>query len=397
MKRKAIPLILAAAIAVSAAACSETKENKTESTGTSISTASDISNASADTSQKEVTNIGESFDYLGIGLPENQVWKGLKSNVTTNGGYYGYQEERGILYGDLVSYFVSDEELQLIKDRKNVRTAAQAQTVPKYLFRVMIYKKGKAPADTEILKELSAASIENIGEDEDRTYYFCSYDFDSSGLSEASSEKFKKLYDEVANIKKDIKIFKPDEAAVEKKKTELEEFQKQAEKDLRELDEKEAASKDTLKKIENITFRTKDVYGKAITSDIFGKNKLTMINIWATFCGPCIEEMPDIQKLSEEMKDKGVGVLGLVGDTVDEKFQEDKTNIELSIKILEKTGVKYPNLITNEELSKLIPVAAYPTTLFVDSKGDVIGEVVVGSKGKDEYKKLIMKALEGIK
>lgn len=402
MKRKAIPLLLAAAIVLSAAACSWPEGNKAESAGAStgasvIGDASTESSISGDTSRNGEKSTGEDFDYLGISFPENQVWKGLESNLKINGSYIGYQDEKGILYGQVVSYFTSDEELQSTREGKAVRSAAQAKSAPRYLFQAVIYKKGTAPADKQLLREINAQHVEKIGENEDREYYFCSYDLDSSGLTEASTEKFKKLYDEVANIKKDIKIFKPDEKAVEKKKAEWEEFQKQAEEDLRALDEKEVASKESLKKTKNVTFKTEDVYGNAITSDIFGKNKITMLNIWATFCGPCIEEMPDIQKLSEEMKDKGVGVLGLVGDTVNEKFEQDKNNIELSKRIIEKTGVKYPNLITNKELSTIIPVAAYPTTLFVDGKGNVVGEVVVGSKGKEEYKKLIMKVLEEIK
>lgn len=396
MKRKAISLILAAAMAVSAAGCFKTEESKSESTATSISVPFN-GNASADSGTAAEGTSAVKFDYLGVSMPENQVWEDLESNAAINGTYYGYQEEKGILYGEVVSYFVSDEELQSIKERKDARRAAQAQAATRYLFQIRIYKKEKAPADQEILKELNAEQVEKIGENEDRAYYFCSYDLNSSGLSEASAEKFKKLYDEVVNIQKGIKIFKPDEKAVEAKKTEWEEFRRQAEKDLEELDAQEAASKDSLKKIKNITFKTKDVYGNAITSDIFGKNKITMLNIWATFCGPCIEEMPDIQKLSEEMEDKSVGVLGLVGDSVNEKFEEDKNNIALSIRIMERAGVKYPNLITSKELSTIIPVAAYPTTLFIDSSGNAVGEAVVGSKGKEEYEKLIMKALEEIK
>ena len=53
---------------------------------------------------------------------------------------------------------------------------------------------------------------------------------------------------------------------------------------------------------EKITFTATDLKGAAVTSEIFSKNKVTMLNIWGTFCGPCIREMPDLAKLNEENK-----------------------------------------------------------------------------------------------
>ncbi|MBQ4235421.1 MAG: TlpA family protein disulfide reductase, partial [Treponema sp.] len=43
---------------------------------------------------------------------------------------------------------------------------------------------------------------------------------------------------------------------------------------------------------EKITFTATDLNGRIVTSEIFEKNKVTMLNIWGTFCGPCIREMP---------------------------------------------------------------------------------------------------------
>ena len=58
--------------------------------------------------------------------------------------------------------------------------------------------------------------------------------------------------------------------------------------------------KETTKKFSNLNisgFKTKNLYGKKINSDIFKNNKITMVNIFTTWCNPCIEEMPDIAKL----------------------------------------------------------------------------------------------------
>ena len=56
-------------------------------------------------------------------------------------------------------------------------------------------------------------------------------------------------------------------------------------------------------------FRSLDLEGKEVKlGDIFKENKVTMVNVWATFCPPCREELPDIAKLGKEMKEKGVAV-----------------------------------------------------------------------------------------
>ena len=69
---------------------------------------------------------------------------------------------------------------------------------------------------------------------------------------------------------------------------------------------------------DKVSFSSVDMAGNAVTSDIFAKNKLTMVNIWGTFCPPCIREMPDLAKLNSANKSKGVEVVGIPIDIVDE-------------------------------------------------------------------------------
>ena len=70
---------------------------------------------------------------------------------------------------------------------------------------------------------------------------------------------------------------------------------------------------------DKITFSATDMNGSPVTSEIFAKNKVTMLNIWGTFCGPCIREMPDLVKLNEANKSNGVEVVGIVIDILDRK------------------------------------------------------------------------------
>lgn len=132
------------------------------------------------------------------------------------------------------------------------------------------------------------------------------------------------------------------------------------------------------------SFSTNDLNGKAVDSSIFAEHKLTMINIWATFCRPCIKEMPDLQKMSADMPE-GTQLISIVGDVDDEK------SLKLTQKIAKDAGVSYISIMPDESLKQYLDnnVVAYPTTLFVDSAGKVIGEPIIGERDMAVYKEVL--------
>lgn len=131
-----------------------------------------------------------------------------------------------------------------------------------------------------------------------------------------------------------------------------------------------------------------DLYGNKIDEDTFKGKKLTMVNIWGTFCRPCIGEMPELQTLSEEYADKDVQVIGIVCDIVDET---DIETIELAKEICKDTGVKYVNVIPSESLDYAIldSIISVPATIFLDENGKQIGENYVGSKTFEGWKEIV--------
>jgi thiol-disulfide isomerase/thioredoxin len=127
---------------------------------------------------------------------------------------------------------------------------------------------------------------------------------------------------------------------------------------------------------EGLTFSTVDLDGNEVTDDIFRNKKLTVINIWGTFCGPCVNELPELESWSEEMPDD-VQIIGLVGDV---NGVDDSGQIQTAQDILAQTGVKYTNIVPNSDLSDLMgTIYAYPTTIFVDSTGNIVGDPIVGA------------------
>ena len=115
-----------------------------------------------------------------------------------------------------------------------------------------------------------------------------------------------------------------------------------------------------------------------------------MVNIWGTFCGPCINEMPDLEILNQRLGNKGCAIVGVVIDAGGDYQMEV---IRAAEEIIKDTGVSYLNLLPWEGIDDQFPAQYIPTTYFVDSKGNVVGEAAVGSRGADDYEALIDEAL----
>ncbi len=143
------------------------------------------------------------------------------------------------------------------------------------------------------------------------------------------------------------------------------------------------------------TFQATTLDGSAVDQAIFSQANLTMVNVWTTWCGACVEEMPDLEALSQEAAKDGVQIVGIVYDTLNPKGEIDQELTALAKTIVERTGVSYPMLIPDEDLRNglLSGIIGYPTTWFVDENGNVIGDSILGSHSKEEWAALIQERL----
>lgn len=124
------------------------------------------------------------------------------------------------------------------------------------------------------------------------------------------------------------------------------------------------------------SFTAKDLDGNTITEDIFHEKDLTVVNIWGTFCPPCIAEMPELGEWADSMPDN-VQMIGLI---IDISGDEDTQHHDLAVAITEKAGVKYTNVIANADFNDVLKwVVGVPTTLFVDQEGAVVGSPIIGA------------------
>lgn len=146
-------------------------------------------------------------------------------------------------------------------------------------------------------------------------------------------------------------------------------------------------------------FTTQDVDGNAVTQDIFSEHKLTMVNVFATWCSPCVAEMPDLEKLHQQVKDKNVGVVGVVLDVLNEKGEIVDEDLERARLLVEKTGVTYPVLLPDSGYfnGRLTGIEALPETFFVDENGNIVGESYSGSGGLEDWLEVVERELAGLK
>lgn len=128
----------------------------------------------------------------------------------------------------------------------------------------------------------------------------------------------------------------------------------------------------TLTKLDGSTFKLADYKGKVL-----------VVNVWATWCGPCRHEIPELIKLQKDLKEKGFEVVGLNVD-------DDETP-EMIKGFAGEMGVNY-DLVKGDhnlflEFYKISKKDAIPQSFLIDREGKLLGVFVGG--GPTTLKKLI--------
>lgn len=145
--------------------------------------------------------------------------------------------------------------------------------------------------------------------------------------------------------------------------------------------------------VENIIiedFEAKSLEGEVVKGDVFKNSKITAINLWGTFCGPCVEEMPALEKVNGSYKTEDFNMIGIL---------VDGEELETAKKIVKKLGVTYMNIIPDEKLTKdIVSKFDYvPATIFVNSQGEVLDKFIAGSTDEKSIRKVIDGLLENEK
>ena len=124
------------------------------------------------------------------------------------------------------------------------------------------------------------------------------------------------------------------------------------------------------------------------------KGKVIFLNFWATWCGPCRNEMPEIQKLYEEYAAQGdsaeVAIIGVAGPGMGGEGSKEEITA-----FMEENGYTYPVLMDETgEMFNYYGISAFPTTFMIDREGNVYG-YVSGQLTEDIMRSIIDQTLEG--
>ena len=126
-------------------------------------------------------------------------------------------------------------------------------------------------------------------------------------------------------------------------------------------------------------FTLKSLEGSNLRLDEY-KGQVVLINFWATWCGPCRQELPLLDRIHQRYQDAGFAVLGI---NVEGASKTDEAQAMVS-----KAGVTFPVLVDEgQQVSELYALEAMPTSVVVDRDG-VVRYVHLGYKPGDEAKYL---------
>lgn len=163
------------------------------------------------------------------------------------------------------------------------------------------------------------------------------------------------------------------------------EVTEQVTENVQETVEQAETKQEETKELENpfsnaISFQTKDIDGNSVDDSILNQAKVVMVNFWEPWCGPCVSEMPDLEKIYKSYEDRGLLVIGAF--TTTDMTSEAK-------EIMEQAGITYPVIVAPESMYSLM-TEYVPTTVFMDSYGNIISkEPIIGSNSYENWAQVV--------
>lgn len=133
-------------------------------------------------------------------------------------------------------------------------------------------------------------------------------------------------------------------------------------------------------------FSWKESTGKIVDLETYG-GKVTFINFWATWCGPCKKELPDLADLSRELADRNVKFIGVATDRGPNIIEDVRTFVS-------EHAIPYPVVISTDDLEDAFGnPRLIPTSYLVDANGK-IAQTFVGMQSKGVLTRAISSLLK---
>jgi thiol-disulfide isomerase/thioredoxin len=136
-------------------------------------------------------------------------------------------------------------------------------------------------------------------------------------------------------------------------------------------------------------FSARNLDGTEVTEESLGEKELFFVHYWATWCGPCVREMPDLAAITQKYGER-VGFIALLDDYSDSR--------NAAARITRGAGVSFTMVDANHRdfsrLLQMLQSGYVPTTILIDKNGKIVGKQIIGAYGKG-YGNCIDKALKG--
>ena len=137
-----------------------------------------------------------------------------------------------------------------------------------------------------------------------------------------------------------------------------------------------------------ISFETKDLDGNPVSSvEIFAQHEITMVNVWATWCGPCVGELGELQQIHTRFLEKDCAIVGVMTDD----------DIASARQLISRNGITYQIVMCDAyDFYRVFPTEGIPTSFFVDRDGRFLGTTIVGAY-PNKYESALEPLLEQVK
>ncbi len=131
-------------------------------------------------------------------------------------------------------------------------------------------------------------------------------------------------------------------------------------------------------------FTLKDIEGNSHTLSEY-RGKVVLVDFWATWCFPCIIEIPHFVKLYNQYKERGFVILGASLDNNEKRLKN----------FIKNQAINYPVLVNARKVSVIYAVQGIPTAYLIDKDGRITEKFVGYAPGAEKkIEKLILKLIE---
>lgn len=140
-------------------------------------------------------------------------------------------------------------------------------------------------------------------------------------------------------------------------------------------DETEPPDTSTRRAASYLDFTLRGVNGRPVKLGAM-RGKPVILDFWATWCGPCRREMPELNRIYDQYRAQGLEVIGISVDTI------KGDGVRAVAPFIKQFGIKYPIVMADQDMVDRLGVFGIPTTLFIDPAGELVARIDgVGAPG----------------